>query len=379
MRSRVHPVLALALPAFLASGPALAQGLVLSPPGDNQRASVTQQIGPVKATIDYSSPRVVLRGQDRKGKIWGQLVPYGLSDLGYNDCTKCPWRAGANMNTTFAVTNDVLVEGRTLPAGTYGLHMIPGETEWTVVFSKDSHSWGSYWYDPKEDALRVTVTPAKSAYHEWLTYEFTEREPEKATVALKWEELQVPIHIAVPNAKELWVAGLRSQLRAGVGFSSSYLQEAADWCLQNKVNLPEALAWAEKAMTPAVGGSETFSTLSTLWRAQLANGRDADAAKTLEKALASPTATPIAIHYLARQLQTEGRKDDAIRVYQANAKRFPGQWPVNVGLLRAYAAMGDSKKAIEYGKLAIAQAPDPVNRTNLENMVKQLEAGKPIN
>jgi len=378
MRSCVRPVLALALFALLAAGPAAGQGLVVSPSGDNQRATVTQQIGPVKATVDYSSPRVALRGQDRKGKIWGQLVPYGLSDLGFNDCKNCPWRAGANMNTTFAVTHDVQVEGKPLPAGTYGLHMIPGEAEWTVIFSRNSNSWGSYWYDPKEDALRVTVKPVKSEYHEWLTYEFTEREPEKATVALKWEELSVPVRIAVPNAKELWVASIRSQLRAGLGFDGHYLQEAADWCLQNKVNLPEALAWAEKAMTPAVGGSETFSTLSTLWRAQLANGKEAEAAKTLERALANPTATPVAIHYLGRQLQAEGKKDDAIRVYQMNAKRFPNQWPVNVGLMRAWAAAGDRKKALEHAKLALAQAPDPQNRKNLENMVKLLEEGKEI-
>jgi len=378
MRLRARPLVALVPLALLAAGPALAEGLVLSPPGDNQRASVTQQIGPVKVTVDYSSPRVVLRGQDRTGKIWGQLVPYGLSDLGYNDCKSCPWRAGANMNTTFAVDHDVKVEGQTLPAGAYGLHIIPGETEWVIVFSKDSNSWGSYWYDPKEDALRVTVKPARSEYHEWLTYEFPVREPENATLALKWEELQVPIRIAVPNAKELWVASIRSQLRAGLGFDGHFLEQAADWCLQNKVNLPEALVWAEKAMTPAVGGSETFSTLTTLWRAQLANGRDADATKSLEKALASPTATPIAIHYLGRQLQAEGKTNEAVRVYQLNAKRFPGQWPVNVGLTRAYAATGDRKKALEYAKLAAAQAPDPVNKKNLENMVKLLEEGKEI-
>ncbi len=379
LRPGIRPLFVLALLAACGAGPALAQGLTLSPSGDNQRATVTQQIGPVKVTIDYSSPRVVLRGQDRKGKIWGGLVPYGLSDLGYNGCSSCPWRAGANMNTTFAVTHDVDVEGQKLLAGTYGLQMIPGETEWTVIFSKDSHSWGSYWYDPKEDALRVTVKPAKSEYHEWLTYDFTVREPERATVALMWENLEVPIRIAVPNAKELWVASLRSQLRAGLGFNWTNLQQAADWCIQNKVNLPQALTWAERAMTPDVGGSETFSTLTTLWRAELANGKDADAAKTLDKALASPTANPIAIHYLGRQLQADGKKDEAVRVFQMNAKRYPGQWPVNVGLLRAYAATGDRKKAIEYGKLAIAQAPDPGNRKNLETMVKRLEEGKEIN
>jgi len=379
MRSRLRFVPALALPALLAAGPVLAQGLTLPPSGDNQRAKVIQHIGPVKVSVDYSSPRVVLRGQDRRGKIWGPLVPYGLSDLGFNNCTKCPWRAGANMNTTFTVSRDVKVEGQPLPAGTYGLHMIPGETEWTVIFSKDSSSWGSFFYDPKLDALRVTVKPAKSEYHEWLTYEFTDREPAKATVALRWEELSVPIRIAVENAPELYLEGLRKELRTDLGFSSSNWRAAASYCIQNKVNLPEALAWAEKSATDPNVGEENFQNLTTLWRAQLANGKDADAAKTFDKALAHPTAAPTPIHYLGRQLLTEGKKAEALRVFQTNAKRFPNQWPVNVGLMRGYAALGDKKKALEYAKLAIPQAPDPANKKNLESMVKLLEEGKEIN
>ena len=134
----------------------------------------------MRVTIDYSSPRVVRGKNDRRGKIWGELVPWGLSDLGLNGCTSCPWRAGANENTTFTVTHDVKVQGQPLAAGTYGLHMIPGQDEWTVIFSKDASSWGSFWYDPKNDALRVKTKAGKSDYHEWLTYEFTEREPAKA-------------------------------------------------------------------------------------------------------------------------------------------------------------------------------------------------------
>jgi len=273
----------------------------------------------------------------------------------------------------------VKVEGQPLPAGTYGLHMIPGEAEWTVIFSKDSSSWGSFFYDPKQDALRVTVKPAKSDYHEWLTYEFVEREPAKATVALKWEELSVPIRIAVENAPALWVEGLRKELRTDLGFSSSNWRQAADYCLQNKVNLPEALMWAEKASTDPNVGEENFQNLTTLWRAQLANGKDADAAKTFDKALGHPTAQPIPIHMLGRQLQAAGKKDDAVKIFMLNAKRFPNQWPVNVGLARAYAATGDKKKALEYAKLAIPQAPDPANKKNLENMVKLLTEGKEIN
>src|ERR1017187_5811555 len=176
----------------LFSPSAPAQPSYLPASGANQRASVSQQVGPVTVTISYSSPRVVLKGDDRHGKIWGKLVPYGLTQLDFNDCKSCPWRAGANENTVFTVSDEVKVQGKSLPAGTYGLSAITGPDEWTFIFSKNASSWGAYWYDPKEDVLRVTAKPAKSEYHEWLTYDFVEREPAKATVALKWEELQVP-------------------------------------------------------------------------------------------------------------------------------------------------------------------------------------------
>src|SRR5215813_4582516 len=154
-----------------------AQGLTFPPSGDNQRSTITQAIGPVKVTIDYSSPRVVRGQNDRKGKIWGELVPWGMSDLGFNGCASCPWRAADNENTTFTTTHEIKVQGQALPAGTYGLHMIPAQDEWTVIFSKDAEAWGSFWYDQKHDAMRVKTKAGKSDYHEFLTYEFTEREP----------------------------------------------------------------------------------------------------------------------------------------------------------------------------------------------------------
>jgi len=358
-----------------------AQGLTFPPSGDNPRSTVTQAIGPVKVTIDYSSPRVVRGPNDRRGKIWGELVPWGMSDLGFNGCASCPWRAGANENTTFTVTNDVKVQGQPLPAGTYGLHMIPGQDEWTVIFSKNAESWGSFWYDPKQDFLRVKTKAGKSDYHEWLTYEFTEREPEKATVALEWENLQIPISIAVDNATQLWVDNMRHDLQGFAGFAWQNWQQAAAFCAQKKTNLPEALKWAERAVSDPTwsGGSENFVTLSTLSRLQSMNGREQEAAKTFDKAINHPTATAIQIHLAARQLMTDGKKQEAFKLFQLNAKRYPNQWPVHVGLMRGYAAMGDKKKALEEAKLALPQAPDAGNKKNLEGLIKQLEEGKEIN
>ena len=117
MKRRVLPSLVVPIyPAFvlliLLARPGFgAQGLTLPPNGENSQASVTQAVGPVRVTIDYSSPRVVRGQTDRRGKIWGELVPWGLTDLGFNGCKECPWRGGANENTTFAVTHLVKVQG----------------------------------------------------------------------------------------------------------------------------------------------------------------------------------------------------------------------------------------------------------------------------
>jgi len=372
---------AAALAALFSPGTAsAAQGITLPPNGENPQASVMQAIGPVRVTIDYSSPRVVRGNQDRRGKIWGELVPWGLSDLGLNGCTECPWRGGANENTVFAVTHDVRVQGEPLPAGRYGLHLIPGQDEWTVVFSRDADSWGSYWYDPKNDALRVKAKPAKNDYHEWLTYEFVERNPADATVALEWEELRVPFKVSVDKVDELWVADMRRDLRGWAGFSWQNWQQAAEFCAQKNVNLPEALVWAQRAVSdPYSGGEENFATLMTLSRLQEANGKTDDAAKSFDRALNHRTASPTQIHLVGRQLLTEGKTDQAVRVFQLNARRFPNDWPVHVGLMRGYAAKGDNKKALAEARLAVRQAPDEPNRKNLEGIVKKLEAGQTIN
>ncbi len=368
---------------FLAAGGRVlaVEGLTFPPSGDNPQASVMQAIGPVRVTIDYSSPHVVRGSNDRHGKIWGELVPWGLSDLGFNNCKSCPWRAGANENTTFTVTYDVKVQGQPLPAGTYGLHMIPGQETWTIIFSKDANSWGSFWYDPKNDALRVTTKAEKSDYHEWLTYEFTVREPARSTVALKWEDLQIPFTITVDNVNQLWVDNLRKDLRQSPGFSWQNWQQAAQFCAQNKIDLPEGLTWAERAVSDPTwsGGEANFVTLSTLAQLQALNGQTEESKKTFDKAVQSPAATPAQIHQAGRQLLAEGKKQQALEIFQLNAKRFPNQWPVHVGLMRGYAAVGDTKKAIAEAKLAIAQAPDPANKKNLENLLALLEAGKDIN
>jgi hypothetical protein len=372
-----------ALPLLAAlSSPAAAQfaGVTLPPSGGNQRATVIQQIGLVRVSVDYSSPHVHSpAGEDRKGKIWGGLVPYGMANLGFGSCgDQCPWRGGANENTVFTTSHDIKVQGQPLPAGAYGLHFLPGKEEWTVIFSKNSTSWGSYFYDPKEDALRVTARPEPAEYREVLTYEFPERRLGMATLALKWENLSLPLTLTVDNPNDLYVENLRHEFRSSPGFAWQNWLAAAQFSLQNKTHLDEGLAWAKHAADPALGGQESFNTLSTLADLESANGQTAEAAKTMERALNHPSAQPIDLHVYARRLLAEKKPQEAMKVFELNAKRHPNAWPVHAGLARGYAALGKTKEALTQAKLALPQAPDENNRKTLETMIQKLAAGQAI-
>ena len=154
------------------------------------KAGVTQHIGAsTDITISYSRPGV------KERTVWGELVPYGMTQ---GKDRLIPWRAGANENTTFETSTDILVEGKELKAGKYGLHMIPEKDEWTIIFSNNNSSWGSYSYNPDEDALRVKVKPQEAGFQEWLLYGFDDLSDTSATAFLQWEKLKVPFKITVP-------------------------------------------------------------------------------------------------------------------------------------------------------------------------------------
>lgn len=354
-------------------------GLTLPPSGNVQKAAVVQYIGPVKVSIDYSSPSVhAPNGEDRRGKIWGTLVPYGLTNLGFGNGKPGPWRAGANENTVFSVSDDVTIDGQALPAGRYGLHMIAGPEEWTLIFSKNADAWGSFFYEEADDALRVKVKPRKNAYREWLTYEFTSRKPAEATCELQWEELAVPWTIKVPDVNKLYTSRLRKELTTVPGFSHQGYLAAARFCLQENTNLEDGLKWAEAAVSMPFIGQPNFNTLSVKSQLLAKLGRDAEAKKDIDAALRHPTATPTQIHQYGRQLIAAKKPQEALQVFQLNAQRNGDAWPVHVGLARGYAATGDTAKALEHARKALPQAPDDINRRSLEDMVKTFSEGRNI-
>lgn len=373
----IRMLFALALAAPLAAQ--IVPGLTIPPSGNNQKASVTQHIGPVSITIDYSSPAVHgPDGKDRRGQIWGKLVPYGLTDLGFGNGKPAPWRAGANENTVFAVSDPVLIEGQRLPAGRYGLHMIPGRDEWVVIFSRDADAWGSFYYEAEHDALRVTVKPHPHEYREWLTYEFTSRRRDQAVAELQWEELALPWTIKVENINDLYISKIKENLTNVQGFGWRGWVAASQFCVSENTHLEQALEWAEIAVSKQFIGEANYTTLSNKAAVLDKMGRHEDAAATMQSAIRHPTATPLDLHQYGRKLLAEKKPAEALKVFQLNAERNGDAWPVHVGLARAYSATGDLKQALEHAKKALTQAPDDLNRQSLASIVSTLEAGRPI-
>ncbi|TMI95677.1 MAG: DUF2911 domain-containing protein [Bacteroidetes bacterium] len=346
--------------------------LTVLPSGGNKKAIVAEQIGLTKVIINYDRPGV----KGREGKIWGQLIPVGYTDQGFGNSKAAPWRAGANENTTFEFSTDVKIEGQSLPAGKYGFFIAYDPNECTLIFSKNSTSWGSFYYNDKEDALRVKVKPyASDKLVEWLKYEFLNETENSATIALSWERLTIPFKIEVDYVKEQ-LASFRRELQTDKGFIWQSWQQAAQWCLDRNVNLDEALLWADSASSGTFGGDKSFQAAST--KAQILEklGKKDEAAAVMKKAL--PNASMFEIHGYGRSLITQKKPKEALDIFKMNHDKHPNEMTTLIGLVRGYSANGDYKTALEYANKALP-ITDAQNKANLQTMIDKLKAGKDVN
>ena len=330
------------------------QSLVLDLPLASQRAAAEQRLGVTDIRIDYHRPEV------RARKVWGDLVPYGQV-----------WRAGANENTVITFGGPVTVEGQPLAKGAYGLHMLPTDGSWTVIFSKNSTSWGSFTYDEKEDALRVTVRPRPAEMQEALTYSFDDLHPDSAVVTMRWEKIAVPFQVKV-NVNEATVASLHQQLRGLQQYSWVGWNDAATWAIENKTNYEEALKWADSS----IQNEERFENLDTKAQLLRATGKTAEADAVQRKALA--IAGPLQLHNYGRQLLAQKKTAEAVKIFQANAQKNPTVWFVYMGLARAQSAAGRFPEAAKNAKEALSRAPE-TQKKYLQGLIEKLEAGRDIN
>ena len=264
-----------------------AQAPTVKLPRPSQKASVMQTVGVTDITITYSRPGVKGR------KIWGDapaaaaagtatlddarsrvkdapIVPYGRV-----------WRTGANEATTFTVTDEVIIGGQKLAAGTYSLHTIPGKDEWTIIFNSDAGQWGSFTYDEKKDVLRVKAKPQMVADNqEWLNFSFPMTTENTAQIVIRWEKVAVPFTVEIPNVEALMLAKAEQTIAANPTDWKLPLAVARQY--RNEKKWDTALAWADKSIKI----KETYDNLAVKTQILAAAGRKDEALALAEKTLA---------------------------------------------------------------------------------------------
>jgi tetratricopeptide (TPR) repeat protein len=305
------------------------------------------------------------------------LVHTGFIDQGFGNSKAAPWRAGSNENTTIEFSNDVSVEGHPLKAGKYGFFIGYDSLESTLIFSNNFTSWGSYYYDPKEDALRVKVKPVKITNSvEWLKYEFTNQTENAATISLQWEFLMFPFKVETDYIKDQ-VESFRRELRTERGFFWLAWDQAAQWALQRNVNLEQALQWSDSATGPSFGGANLFRPKSTKAQILMKLGRTAEADAIMKAAL--PLAGMNELHAYGRSLLQQKKPKEALEVFKMNFQKNPNQFTTLMGMTRGYSANADYKNALKQARMALPLAPDKVNKDFVESAINRLEEGKDIN
>ena len=333
----------------LATASALAQ-TPLTLPDASPAATVSQTVGLTDITIAYHRPAV------NKRKVWGELVPYGEV-----------WRAGANMNTTVTSSSAFTVGGKTLPAGTYGLHMIPTEKDWTVIFTNMSTAWGSFSYDQKEDAVRFTVTPKTADFEERLEYRIEDPTDASATVVLQWDKLAVSFPVTV-DTKAVVLASIQAQMRGLPRFSWQGWNQAANWSLRNDYALDEGLAWADRS----IGVQTNFQNLRTKAAILEKKGGDPKQVEAL-RAQSMKLATEADINQYGYQLMGQGKTAEALAMFRKNVKDYPNSWNTYDSLGEALGTTGDKKGAIEYYGKALAMTTDPVQKKRITDALAKLK------
>ena len=321
----------------------------LTLPEASQEAEVMQQIGLTQIRIKYHSPLVNNR------MVWGGLV-------NYNEV----WRAGANENTTIEFNSEVNIEGNKLAAGVYGLHMIPSKEKWTVIFSKDSKSWGSFFYDQANDALRIMVQPQQAAMQNWLSYEFRDVRDDSVQFVMHWEKIEIPVQISI-DVPEVTVRHIREELKNIPGFFPAAYQQAAAYCINHKVHLDDASVWIDKS----IAMRKNFANLNTKAALLVLQGKTKESAAIRTEALS--LADEQQLNAYGYELLAQGKQREAVNIFTENVKRYPDSWNVYDSLAEAQERSGDKKSAAENYKKALQKAPE-AQKKRISAAIEKLNA-----
>lgn len=336
---------------------------ITTPRAPSPEAKVSQTVGISTVTVKYSRPSVNGR------PIWGALVPYGWNVQSFGSLKESPWRAGANENSVIEFSHDATVQGKPVPAGSYGLFfVINKDNTGEVILSKDYRSWGSFWYNPERDQLRAPIQIRDlTAHSELLTFDFITLDKNSTELVLMWEKKQFPVSIKFA-VDEIVMANAIEELKGPIGFNWQGYSSAANYALQNKTNLDQGLQWIDRAITQ----SKNFTTLNIKSELLKETGKIAEAEKLKKEALA--LATEIELNNYGYQLLGFSQYDKAIEILKLATDRFPKSPNAWDSLGEAYAIKGDNKNAIVNFKKSLGLNPPANVKANSEKYLKQLGA-----
>src|SRR5262245_5310238 len=282
---------------------------VTTPRTPSPAASVSQTIGISVVTVKYSRPSV--KGRE----IWGKLVPYGMNAQNFGNGNPAPWRAGANENTTIKFSHDAKVEGQPVPAGEYGLFFVVNQDNTAeLILSKDNKSWGSFFYEPKQDLIHSKIQLREIPFTEMLTYDFVNDTKTSSELVLNWEKKQFPVKIEF-DVDNIVLTNAAEELKGPVGFGWQGFASAANYAVQNTKNYDQALKWIEQA----VAINRSFSTLNVKSNILKGMGKTEEADKTMNDAIA--IANENELNTYAYNLMNAGQHDKAIEMFVLNTKR----------------------------------------------------------
>lgn len=345
--------------SVLISSTSLAQQIT-TPRTASPAAEVTQTLGISTISINYSRP--VVRGR----AIWGALVPYGYNNLGFGTATAAPWRAGANENTTITFSDDAKIEGKDIPAGTYSLFIGVLENGTAdIIFSKNSTSWGSFFYSQDEDQLRVQISSVDNTMTERLTYDFIDLTKNSATVVLDWEKKRFPFKVEYA-VDDLVMTNAENMLRNTAGFGFQGPLSAANYCFRNNINHEQGIKWVDQAIAanPNFNG---YFVKSGLLKQQ---GKDAESVQMGDKAV--ELANKPQLNFMGYQMVTQKNNEKALEYFKLNAKRNPKDANVHDSLAECYKTMGNNKAAIKEFKVSLGLSPAANVKANSIKNLKEL-------
>lgn len=323
----------------------------LKTPRLSPAASVSHEIGLSCIQINYSSPGVNNR------TIYGVLVPYDVI-----------WRAGANENTTISFSDDAKINGNDIPAGTYGFHIIPTQDEWTLIFNKENKNWGSFFYDKSKDQLRLNVKPIEAAHQERLVYGFENYTPSSIDVYMHWEKKKISFTVEF-DVHKIAVESFKEQLKGISGFGWQGPMQAANYCLQNNIELEQGLKWVDQSINSQKNINNLMLKASILQKL----GRNNDIESLTEEiAKLIGDANEYQANNYANILLNLGKIDAAIEVFRSNLEKYPDSWNAVKSLADAYVKKGENTKAIKLYKKALEIAPSN-QKAQIEKELNRLE------